>query len=108
MDLRVSRTIRFGRLARVELLLDVLNALDDTAEEGLANDDRICQEFWPALSVHGSATRDARREAEPGPVILGSRLVAVKHVLHFCLTRPSGSTMTSVLWPDRLRFALKR
>ena len=29
-------------------------------------------EFRPALSVHGSAARDAGREAEPGPVILGS------------------------------------
>ena len=45
VDLRVSRTIRFGRLGRVELLLDVLNALDDTAEEGLANDDRFARNF---------------------------------------------------------------
>ena len=45
VDLRVSRTIRFGRLGRVELLLDVLNALNDTAEEGLANDDRFARNF---------------------------------------------------------------
>jgi hypothetical protein len=36
-DLRVSRTISLGA-ARVELLVDVLNALNDTAEEALATD----------------------------------------------------------------------
>jgi hypothetical protein len=45
VDLRVSRTIPVGRSARVELLLDVLNALDDTAEEGLANDDLFARNF---------------------------------------------------------------
>jgi hypothetical protein len=38
LDVRVSRTIQLGDLTRIELLLDVLNALDDTAEEGLATD----------------------------------------------------------------------
>ncbi len=38
LDLRVSRTIAFGRMGRVELILGVLNALNDTAEEGLATD----------------------------------------------------------------------
>ena len=38
LDLRVSRTIRFGGAGRVELLLDVLNALNDAAEESLASD----------------------------------------------------------------------
>jgi hypothetical protein len=38
LDLRASRTIAVGRLGRVELILDVLNALNDTAEEGLATD----------------------------------------------------------------------
>ena len=45
LDLRVSRTIAFGRLARVELLLDVLNALNETAEEGIATDDRFGLNF---------------------------------------------------------------
>lgn len=38
LDVRVSSTIALGRVARIELLLDVLNALDDTAAEGLATD----------------------------------------------------------------------
>ncbi|MEO8257705.1 MAG: TonB-dependent receptor [Acidobacteriota bacterium] len=38
LDLRLSRMFAFGGVNRVELLLDVLNALNDTAEEGLASD----------------------------------------------------------------------
>ena len=38
LDLRVSKTVRFGDAGRVELLLDVLNLLDDTAEEALVSD----------------------------------------------------------------------
>src|SRR6185369_3573605 len=35
LDLRLSRTFAAGGLGRIELLVDVLNALNDTAEEGL-------------------------------------------------------------------------
>ena len=38
LDLRVSKTLRFGDAGHVELLLDVLNLLDDTAEEALVSD----------------------------------------------------------------------
>jgi hypothetical protein len=38
VDFRVSRTIATGRLGRIELLVDVFNALNDTAEEALTND----------------------------------------------------------------------
>jgi hypothetical protein len=38
LDLRLSKTVRVGRASRIELLLDVLNALDDSAEEGLVTD----------------------------------------------------------------------
>ena len=38
LDLRVSKTMQFGDAGRVELLLDVLNLLDDTAEEALVSD----------------------------------------------------------------------
>ena len=45
LDLRLSRTIAFGGLGRIELLLDVLNALNETAEEGLATDNRYSANF---------------------------------------------------------------
>ena len=38
LDLRVSKTLRFGEASSVELLVDVLNLLDDTAEEALVSD----------------------------------------------------------------------
>ena len=37
-DLRLSRAFRARRLGRLELLVDVLNALNDTAEEGIVTD----------------------------------------------------------------------
>jgi hypothetical protein len=40
VDLRLSRTIDLGGLGHVDLVLDVLNALDDTAEESLVTDAR--------------------------------------------------------------------
>jgi hypothetical protein len=44
LDLRVSRTLGFGE-GRVELLFDVLNVLNDTAEEALANDNMFSPTF---------------------------------------------------------------
>jgi hypothetical protein len=38
LDLRVSRAFRFGGLGSLELCLDVLNALNDTAEESIRTD----------------------------------------------------------------------
>jgi hypothetical protein len=38
LDLRVSRALRLGTLARLELRLDVLNLLNDTAEESVETD----------------------------------------------------------------------
>jgi hypothetical protein len=38
LDLRVSRTIAAGGAGRIELMVDVLNLLNDTAEESLATD----------------------------------------------------------------------
>jgi hypothetical protein len=35
LDVRISRTFRFSNLGRVELCLDVLNLLNDTAEESI-------------------------------------------------------------------------
>jgi TonB dependent receptor-like, beta-barrel/Carboxypeptidase regulatory-like domain len=45
LDLRVSRALRFGGVGRVELLMDVLNLLNDTAEEGLATDNFFSPTF---------------------------------------------------------------
>ena len=45
LDLRLSRTLAFGRLGSIELLVDVLNALNDTAEEGLATDNVFSSSF---------------------------------------------------------------
>jgi hypothetical protein len=38
LDVRVSKTIALGDVGRVELLVDVLNVLNETAAEGLATD----------------------------------------------------------------------
>jgi hypothetical protein len=56
VDLRVSRTISVGGSKRVELLLDVLNALNDAAEEGLATENLISPNFGL-----GTAFVDPRR-----------------------------------------------
>ena len=55
LDLRVSRTLGFGE-GRVELLLDVLNVLNDTAEEALANDNMLSSRLSdcpPPSSIRG-------------------------------------------------------
>ena len=38
LDLRVSKTVAVGGVGQVELMLDVLNALNNAAKEGLATD----------------------------------------------------------------------
>jgi hypothetical protein len=45
LDLRLSRTIAFGRVGRLELIVDFLNALNDTAEEGIATDNLFSANF---------------------------------------------------------------
>jgi TonB dependent receptor/Carboxypeptidase regulatory-like domain len=45
LDLRVSRTVRFGGVGSVDLLVDVLNVLNDTAEEALATDNLFSPNF---------------------------------------------------------------
>ena len=52
LDVRVSRRISFGSTAHVELLVDVLNVLNDTAEEGLATDNIESLNFGrPAIFI---------------------------------------------------------
>jgi hypothetical protein len=45
LDLRLSRAIPCGRLGRIDLIMDLLNALNDTAEEGLATDNLFSPTF---------------------------------------------------------------
>jgi TonB dependent receptor/Carboxypeptidase regulatory-like domain/TonB-dependent Receptor Plug Domain len=45
LDLRVSRPIALGNLGRIDLVFDVLNALNDTAEEELATDNLFSPNF---------------------------------------------------------------
>jgi len=45
IDVRVSKKISFGELGRVELLVDMLNVLNDSAEEGLATDNLYSGNF---------------------------------------------------------------
>jgi hypothetical protein len=56
LDLRVSRTLTVGGLGRIDLLLDVLNVLNDTAEEGLASDNLFSPNFG-----QGTVFMDPRR-----------------------------------------------
>ena len=45
VDLRLSRPISFGGSTRVEVFVDVLNALNDIGEEGLATDNQFSPNF---------------------------------------------------------------
>ena len=50
LDVRVSRTIQFGGARSIELFVDVLNALNDTAEEGLASENLFSTNFGQPTS----------------------------------------------------------
>jgi hypothetical protein len=63
LDVRVSRAIRLRGAGQVELLLDVLNALNDTAAESVATDNLFSPNF-----ARGTLFVDPRR------VMLGVRL----------------------------------
>jgi hypothetical protein len=56
MDLRLSRAIELAPKTRIELLLDVFNAFNSTAEERLADDNLFSQNF-----DHPSVFVDPRR-----------------------------------------------
>ena len=45
LDVRVSRTLSLGNVGRLDVLIDVLNALNDTAEEALATDNLFSPTF---------------------------------------------------------------
>jgi hypothetical protein len=56
LDLRVSKPVTLRGLGRIELLLDVLNALNDTAEESVASDN-----FFGTTFGVGNVFMDPRR-----------------------------------------------
>ena len=78
LDLRLSRTIPFGRMGRIELLVDVLNALNDTAEEGLATDNLFAPNFAQPTLFMDPRRGDGQREIEPRTV---DRLPSHVHLL---------------------------
>jgi hypothetical protein len=63
LDFRISKAVRLGSAGRVDLLFDVLNLLNDTAEEALASDNRSAANFG-----QGTVFMDPRR------VMLGARV----------------------------------
>ena len=63
VDLRVSRSMPCGNAGRLELLLDVLNALNRTAEEGIASD-----------NIYGATFGQPTVFIDPRRVMLGARL----------------------------------
>jgi hypothetical protein len=63
LDLRISKTLRMGNVGNVALSLDVLNLLNDAAEEALASDN-------PLSATFGRATQFM----DPRRVMLGARM----------------------------------
>ena len=60
LDVRLSKTVRVAGLGRVDMLVDVLNALNDAAEESLASDDVFSQNFLQSTDQYASDKTTAR------------------------------------------------
>jgi hypothetical protein len=45
LDVRIAKTVRAGNAAKLDLLFDVFNLLNDSAEEALASDNRFSGTF---------------------------------------------------------------
>src|SRR5262249_7759700 len=67
LDLRAARTIRLRGIGRVDLMLDVLNALNDAAEEDIVTDNL----FSPQTFAQGKVFIDPRRAMISARVNLG-------------------------------------
>jgi len=63
VDFRVSRPIALGGSTRVELLVDVFNLLNDSAEEGIATDNLFSPNFGQPIAF-----------SDPRRAMLGVRL----------------------------------
>jgi hypothetical protein len=68
LDLRLSRPITLGRLGRIDLLVDVLNLLNDTAEESLATETQMTETVFSPTFGQPVSFVDPRR------AMLGVRL----------------------------------
>ena len=68
LDLRVSRPITLSKLGRIDLLFDVLNLLNDTAEESLATETQMTETVFSPTFGQPVSFVDPRR------VTLGIRL----------------------------------
>ena len=68
LDLRLSRSIALGKATRIELLLDLLNALNSTAEESIISDTQLTTSALNPTFGQPNAFVDPRR------VMLGVRL----------------------------------
>jgi hypothetical protein len=68
LDLRLSRSIALGKATRIDLLLDLLNALNSTAEESIISDTQLTTSALNPTFGQPNAFVDPRR------VMLGVRL----------------------------------
>jgi hypothetical protein len=68
LDLRLSKAIAAGRAARIELMLDVLNALNEKAEESIVSDTQV------TVSARNPTFGQPNAFVDPRRVMLGVRL----------------------------------
>ena len=68
LDVRLSTAITLGKLGRIDLLLDVLNLLNDAAEESLATETLMTETVFSPTFGQPASFMDPRR------VMVGVRL----------------------------------
>ena len=71
LDVRLSRTFRFGAGARIDVMLDVLNVLDDAAEESLVSDVLLTETAMNASFGSPNVFMDPRRAMLSARIGLG-------------------------------------
>src|SRR5207302_3877778 len=73
--------------AALDVSMDVLNALNDTAEEGLALGEPVQHDLRSADVLHRPASRDGRRQVEFEPVTANYLGRSIRTMLEFCRER---------------------
>jgi hypothetical protein len=68
LDIRISRPVRLGNAGRLELMLEVLNLLNDSAEESLATEIQMTQALRSPTFGQPASFIDPRR------AVIGARL----------------------------------